>query len=147
MKLTIAVLCLAVGAFALLLTNSDTMRNQAAVVLLGATTQADRVSCLQAHNLAENVDSVAFSTLDLDTTKPKDIVMRIEDDRHCGNTGCRYELCTVNKEGVEALTFGYAGVAIETREVVSDGYRNVILTTKDDEIFLEWDGNYYSLIK
>ena len=112
--------------------------------VIGATDDRYVRACLIEHGYNETVPASA-KRISLDTDSASDLALMLEGDAHCGNTGCRHELCIIKDDNVTAIPFGLAGSAIRSLHVVTEGRRNLILTTGNGDTELEWDGNFYVL--
>jgi|GEM_PF-7039731 len=135
-----AALILPILAAVVLIPNTPISGQMASLV--GSFTDRYTEACLVEHGL-NDVTVASTNRIHVDDVDPIDMVVQLEGDAHCGNTGCRYELCTIVGEEVIAVPFGFAGNSIESSSVVTNNRRNMIIYSINGDTELEWDGNRY----
>ncbi len=134
-----SLIALATGAFMIVSDIPDTL--SASVFKHNA--QKLLTECIRSYSDIPLVD-LEISFLDLNVDDHDDAFIQYTKGDACGSTGCVYELCMYDSGSYTHVPFGIAGTAIEAKQTMTNGMRD--LEIKNDEKFrLVWNGTNYDL--
>ena len=141
-KVAIALTAVLMSSFDLLATTDNGIH--LATVIAGADSQVAK--CIQALPEGKRGLQYISEKKRLNTDSRKDIVLTATSDSQCGSAGCTHELCLINDNQAEIISFGYASETLTVKDVASNGMYDIQLQGKSTTD-LQWDGTRYIVLK
>ena len=111
-----------------------------AAVITGVDSQVKK--CIQ--TLPAGKGDVPYDSVKsrLNTDSTKDIILTATGDKQCGSAGCIHELCLIQNNTPEIISFGYAADTLVVKDTASNGMYDIQLQGKSTTD-LQWDGERY----